>query len=183
MIEQKYNRSDLEEDYKVLNNVQETIKKFDNKAGILVSVIGIVFGLSIYFLDTLDKILNLKLKEIADEIISFRYCCFSIVYLIFLIVAILTIIFALLIFYPRKSPKNIDKNNINYYYDLEKMNHIEFEKKNNWKKDEDVVWKQIKINSHICVRKHQFLQASIILSFIFLILFIVLVILHILFVR
>lgn len=169
-------------DYEILNNVQNSIKSFDNKAGILASIMGIVFGLSLFFLDTFKNILSLVSAD--DSIIYKRYVSFAIIYGIFLLVSFLTICCSLLVIFPRKNKRETRKNNINYYLDLSKMNYESYEdNKKEWTTSSDAVWKQIKINSIICKKKHNFLRASILLFILSMILFTILVFLHIIFVR
>ena len=144
----------------ILQNIYTQINSFDNKASILISVIGILFGLSFSFLNVLDKVItnenNLELSVKMGE-----YIIFSITYVYSIANAILSIFFALLVIIPRKH--NRDEKYINYYNDLKNMSYEDFLKKG----DEFVfnnkkLFEQININSKICSKKHFYLKASII---------------------
>ena len=74
----------------ILQNIYNQINSFDNKASILISVIGILFGLSFSFLNVLDKVItnenNLELSVKMGE-----YIIFSITYVYSIANAILSI--------------------------------------------------------------------------------------------
>ena len=144
----------LENNKRILEGVLSQINSFDSKAGILISIMSIVFGLSLTLLDFLK----------TNELGSCKYIVFSIVYLLFVISIIASIILSVLVIIPRGRPKNAERNNINYYMDLSEMEYDEF--KDNRKKFNDIndpaFFKQIKTNAQICEKKHKFLLLSII---------------------
>lgn len=175
----------LKQDYKILDNVQGSIRAFDSKAGILISIIGIAFGLSLSFLDFYSN-LNILFSScsITRHIYDMRRITFSIIYSLYLLFGLGAIISSLFVFYPRKNNKNSPHINVNYYWDLTYMNIADYlNNKNIWLSDEKTVWDQIKRNSEICKTKHKFLIRSIILFILFLIFLIALTILYVLFIK
>ena len=144
----------LENNKRILEGVLSQINSFDSKAGILISIMSIVFGLSLTLLDFLK----------TNELGSCKYIAFSIVYFLFVISIITSIIFSVLVIIPRGRPRNTERENINYYMDLSEMEYDEF--KGNTKKFNDIndptFFKQIKTNAQICAKKHKFLWLSII---------------------
>ena len=143
----------LENNKRILEGVLNQINSFDSKAGILISIMSIVFGLSLTLLDFLK----------TNELGSCKYIVFSIVYLLFVISIIASIILSVLVIIPRGRPKNAERNNINYYMDLSEMEYDEF--KDNRKKFNDIndlaFFNQIKTNALICTKKHKFLKFSL----------------------
>lgn len=175
----------VKHDCAILANVQESIRSFDKKAGILVSIIGIVFGLSLTFLSFYPNMHNLLIEHyINQSIFDYRTLIFSIFYGIYFACSLISILLCLSVFYPHKNKKNADQVNINYYRDLANMDFEQYEEnKHNWLNDQEIIWKQISVNAKICKRKHLMLQLSII-SFVFhLVLFVALVGIYIGFMR
>jgi len=168
-----------EEEFNILEIVQTQIVSFDNKAGVLVSILGIIFGLSLSFLDVLARIKSLE--NIDFSIVQRRYVTFGIFYLAFVAFALLSILLAILVIVPRKHHE-IEKKNINYYGDLKNMTYEDFHKNGTQSKDFDhMLFNQIKINSDICYKKHFFLKASIFSLIPFALLLITLVIMAVFF--
>ena len=160
----KYRNGKIKFEYQnaknILQNIYNQINSFDNKASILISVIGILFGLSFSFLNVLDKVISNE-NDLTLSIKTGEYIIFSITYIYSIVNAILSIFFALLVIIPRKH--NRGEKYINYYNDLKNMSYEDFLKKG----DEFVfnnkkLFEQININSKICSKKHFYLKASII---------------------
>ena len=150
MEEKGSDKSNIQNDKEILNGVLAQIHSFDSKAGILISVIGIVFGLSLTLLGSF--------KEFKDCLP--KLSAFAIVYLLFVMSSLSAIVFSVLVILPRGSKEK--KNNVNYYMDLCEMDYCDF--KNNSKSfytDESIFFNQIQTNAKICKKKHKFLRLSI----------------------
>lgn len=130
------------------DNTQSIIERFDNKASILSAVVGIVFGLSLNFLDLFGKV-----KENQSETKFILLIIFSSLYFISFII---TIAFLLSVIYPRK--KKTGAKNIIYYGDVANMTDNELEKgikEFNDNEENYFVKNQLKVNSYICMKKHK----------------------------
>lgn len=150
MEDKKTKTSNIQNDKEILNGILAQINYFDSKAGILISVIGIVFGLSLTLLTNFKEYSAYKQKLIA----------FAIIYTLFVISSLITITFSVLVIIPRGSKEK--KNNVNYYMDLCAMEYEDFKSNStNFYTDESTFFNQIKINAKICKKKHQFLRYSI----------------------
>lgn len=150
-MEEKENYKDtIQNDKEILNGILAQINSFDSKAGILISVIGIIFGLSLTLLN--------NFKEYKDCLP--KLTAFAIVYLLFVISSLIAIVFSVLVILPRESKEM--KNNVNYYMDPCEMDNCSF--KSNSKafySDGSIFFNQIKTNAKICKKKHKFLRRSI----------------------
>lgn len=93
----------------IFNEIESQINKMDNKAGILISAVGIVFALTIDLLSIFSK-----------SEVSICYKMFSYIFLgIYLLSFLVSMSFFILTIIPRKKKGYDDeKVNINYYYDL-----------------------------------------------------------------
>lgn len=138
----------------VLNGIYAQIGSFDNKAGLLISVLGIVFGLSLDFFGIFSKCSFLCLESVFLKIIcyiAFGIYCLSFLFSIFSFV---------LVIIPRSH--KIKNNNVNYYKDICNMSETEFEKSfEEYCESDSITTNQIFINSQICNKKHLFLKAGI----------------------
>lgn len=145
-----------EEKEKILLGVSSQISSFDNKANILISAIGIVFALSLSFLDVFSEESFLQKNE-----------CFKTVYyalfILFIINTIVAIGSYILVIIPRK--KIGYKNYANYYNDIAALNINDYKTYNNffynYTKKDNLLIEQIIINSKICKIKHFFLKLGI----------------------
>ena len=129
------------ENKEILNGIYAQISSFDSKAGILISVVSILLAISLSLIDVLTSIDK-------DKILPF-----SIVYGLFLVSAIVTIIFSILVVIPRNTSKKLkgDKVNVNYYKDLTSMDYNSFkENKILFYNNEEILFNQIKTNAEIC---------------------------------
>lgn len=134
-----------------INTIKEQIDKFDNKANILIAIVGIVFAISLGMLDIFPQILmqNNKIKYILLIVFTILY----------FISFALEMLFLLMVIYPRRK-KNKDKKSLSYYQDVSTMTEEELNDcftSNNSSSELD----QLKINAIICARKHKFLVIAI----------------------
>lgn len=151
MKEKKTNTDNIQNDKEILNGIIAQINSFDSKAGILIFIMSIVFGLSLPLLTNVREYSFCKSKLIT----------FAVFYILFVISSLITISFSVLVIVPRESKEK--KNNVNYYMDLCEMEYESF--KNNSKNfytDESIFFNQIKTNAKICKKKHLFLRYSIV---------------------
>lgn len=75
MEDKKAKTSDIQNDKEILNGILAQINSFDSKAGILISVIGIVFGLSLTLLSNFKEYKDCLAKtyRIRNSLSSFRH--------------------------------------------------------------------------------------------------------------
>ena len=150
MKEVKSNIDNIQNDKEILNGVLSQINSFDSKAGILISVIGIVFGLSLTLLNNFKEYSNCLPKLLS----------FAIIYILFILSLLVAILFSVLVIFPRQSKEK--KNNVNYYMDLCEMDYADFKKNSTcFYSDESIFFNQIKTNAKICKKKHKFLRYSV----------------------
>ena len=163
-----------EEKHEIFSGISNQISSFDNKASILISAIGILFALSLSFLDVFceEKFL---LKSQNFKI--FYYMLF----ILFIINTIVVIGSYILVIIPRKKIGN--KKYANYYNDIAELDIDDHEKYDdlleNYTKNDKLLTEQIIINSKICKHKHKFLKIGIISLIPFSILLLVLIVLTI----
>ena len=138
----------------ILEGVQYQISSFDNKASILLSIVGIIFALTLSFLDVFHADFFI-IKEQAFKL--FYYVLF-----IFYIAVTITLIFLLIfVIIPRKHKR--EKEYPNYYMDIKKLEDNELKKSIiQYNSDNSMIIEQIKINAEICAKKHKFLKLGII---------------------
>ena len=139
----------------ILNGIQAQISSFDNKASILLSVVGIVFAIALSFLDVFHS--DFFIKQIN---------CFKIGYYIvfgaFILSTAVSIFSFAMVVLPRKHKPGTKYPN--YYKDIVKMTKNELETTlKDYAEKSDLVLDQIKINSEICKKKHKWIFAGIIL--------------------
>lgn len=140
----------FEDNEDILRGVTNQIASFDTKAGILISVIGIIFALSLSLVDVAPLL--------KQNITNYRVFC--VFFVLSLVSSIISIVFSLLVVIPRENKQQ--KVNVNYYRDLDEMSFDDFKKdKLAFMNDEEVMFNQIKTNANICNRKHRFLKLSI----------------------
>lgn len=153
----------------IFSEIEIQINKMDNKSGLLISAIGIVFALTIDLFSIFSQAGFLTAGK------CYKVFCylFSIMYISSFI---LSMAFFVLTIFPRKNKKqktiNEEKIHINYYYDLSELqreNSFNKEKRNqifNKKIEEELrsgenLTNQIFTNADICRRKHDNLNAGI----------------------
>lgn len=175
MKNEKSNRKNNQEEVniaikkkEIFEEIEVQINKMDNKAGLLISAVGIVFALSIDLLDIFSK----KGFESMAKWRRITAYAFSILY-------VLSFIFSMLMFissiFPRKNKKQKESNNeylhVNYYYDLSELQKAEEKDKRDGIFNEalseevktlDNLTNQIFTNADICRKKHDKLFYGII---------------------
>lgn len=143
-----------EEKQKILDNIYLQISSFDNKANIFITVIGIVFALSLSFLDVF-KDCNFAKSNCGVKI--YYYICF----MLFVLNIIFSIFSFVMVIVPRKYKGK--KVNANYYKHIAIMSIGDLKKEiNDYIKDEEQIINQIKINGDICNKKHNWVMAGLI---------------------
>ena len=163
-----------EQKHEILSGISNQISSFDNKASILISAIGIVFALSLSFLDVFcDEDFLLK----SQNFIIVYY----ILFILFIINTIIVIGSYILVIIPRKKIGN--KKYANYYNDIAELDiddHKDYDDLlEDYTKNDKLLTEQIIINSKICKNKHNFLKIGIISLIPFSILLLVLIVLTI----
>ncbi len=142
---------------KSLLSIQEQINKFDNKASSLITIVGIVFALSLGILDTFNQFAGIELT--VDLQLKFSLLIiFSIFYFISFTVEL---VFLILVIYPRK--KKEGQLSFTYYMDVaglskEQIKELLQESEAN---SLAATINQISINAKICKQKHRFLVIAI----------------------
>ena len=138
----------------ILNGIYSQIGSFDNKAGLLISVLGIVFGLSLDFFGVFSKC-----SFIGSDNYFLKTLCY-IAFVLYCLSFLFSIVSFVLVIIPRSHRG--EKNNINYYKDICNMSQDDFDK--NFKshcENDDIIDNQIFANSRICNKKHLFLKLGI----------------------
>lgn len=163
-----------EQKHEILSGISNQISSFDNKASILISAIGIVFALSLSFLDVFcDEDFLLK----SQNFIIVYY----ILFILFIINTIIVIGSYILVIIPRKKIGN--KKYANYYNDIAELDindHKDYDDLlEDYTKNDILLTEQIIINSKICKIKHTFLKVGIISLIPFSMLLLVLIVLTI----
>lgn len=144
-----------------LVDTKNQIAVFDQKAGIMLTTIGIMFALITYFCDIFDSDAFIKGKDISR-------CFYSGFFLLFCLSAIFSLACFTMVIIPRRKPRKTLRNNsnekhINYYMDGATLEKEEFKKMlSTYVKDDDVLIQQVINNDMICVKKHKFITAGII---------------------
>lgn len=163
-----------EQKHEILSGISNQISSFDNKASILISAIGIVFALSLSFLDVFcDEDFLLKSQNFK--------MVYYILFILFIINTIIVIGSYILVIMPRKKIGN--KKYANYYNDIAELDiddHKDYDDLlEDYTKNDILLTEQIIINSKICKTKHTFLKVGIISLIPFSILLLVLIVLTI----
>ena len=132
-----------------INIIKEQIDKFDNKANILITIVGIIFAISLSMLDVFREF----------ESITITYILLLIFTILYFISFGVEMFFLIMVIYPRRK-KNKDKKSLSYYLDVSKMTDDEF---NACLDSKNCITEidQLKINANICTRKHKFLVKAI----------------------
>ena len=161
----------MDNEKEILNGVQSQISSFDNKASILLSVVGIIFGLTLSFLDVFHA-------EFFEQQSSCFRNWYSTLFILYVLVTIVLIIFLILVIFPRKNKNGLKSPD--YYLDINSLTKEELNeaiKKNN--ENNGMILDQIKNNSKICSTKHFWLKSSIILFLPFVLLIFVMILMTI----
>lgn len=129
----------------------DQIKSFDNKASIIVSILGLVMALSF----TVIGAINGKAVKVKPYIFAS--------FMLFLLSILTSLFFSIKVFMPRKRAKNIMviEKSTTYYEDLKNMDEKGFEDLFNSNNELGISMEQINQNAIICSKKHKNLSISI----------------------
>lgn len=137
-----------------LSAIQGTIANYDNKAGVLLTAVGIVFGFSLF-----------SIQELANKTDTVKVFCY--IFGIFYLLAFVTsLILLVLIVFPRGRNKKEKENKTEYpLYSEDLYNHVKngdidsFIKEGN---NDSAALDQIKVCSRIAHTKEVLLKAAVI---------------------
>ncbi|MCL2522609.1 MAG: DUF5706 domain-containing protein [Erysipelotrichales bacterium] len=130
-----------------LGKLLAQISAFDQKAGILISVLGIVFALSFTLIDVINN------KDIEVRTILYAF------FMLFLASLMFSLSTSILVIYPRKRKNKAAEKSFTYYMDLINISDAEFNKRCESKNG--FLIEQINENARICRVKHLFVKLSI----------------------
>lgn len=139
-----------------LQMVQRQIEKFDSKANSLIAIVSFIFAMSLGMIDVFNQI---SLSAMTQKIFV-KYVLLIIFSVLYFIFFILEIGFLISVIYPRKKTKS-KINSLAYYLDVAQLTNKEIKQQANKRNDLDTIIDQLKINSKICVKKHQRLVIAI----------------------
>lgn len=146
------NRDDLQT---ILADIKSQISSFDQKSGILLSAIGIVYAL----------LLDFSLVFSNEWFINgepFAKTTAIVFFFLMMGFGMLSIVLFILAIVPRRRKKDAEKHP-NYYGDVARMNEKEFSKAmNSFERKDEILKKQIIVNAVICNKKHHLITAGII---------------------
>ena len=140
-----------EEKINILNGIYSQISSFDNKSSILISVIGIVFAISLNFLSIF------QMEQFINSNISLKVW-YYIFFFLFCAVSFASILSFVMVIIPRSDKRA--KNSPNYYKNISNMSIDEISIAINEKSNEYLL-NQIKINADLCMKKHKWLMVGI----------------------
>lgn len=137
-----------------LSAIQGTIANYDNKAGVLLTAVGIVFGFSLFSIQELSN------KTDAAKIF---YYIFGILYLLAFVTSLILLV---LIVFPRGRNKKEEENKTEYsLYSEDLYNHVKNDNTDSFIKEgnnNSAVLDQIKVCSRIAHTKEVLLKAAVI---------------------
>lgn len=136
-----------------LSAVQNTIANYDNKAGVLLTAVGIVFGFSLFSIQELSN---------KTDAIKVFYYVFGVLYLLAFVASLILLV---LIVFPRGRNKKEKENKIDYpLYSEDLYNHINEGDINMFIKNganDIATLDQIKVCSRIAHTKEFLLKAAV----------------------
>lgn len=136
-----------------LTAVNGTIANYDNKAGVLLTAVGIVFGFSLFSVQELSN------KQDAVKVCSY---IFGILYLVAFVTSIILLV---LIVFPRRRNKKEKENKIDYpLYTEDLYEHLNKGDIDTFVKDgykDDAILDQIKTCTRIAHTKEKLLRAAV----------------------
>lgn len=137
-----------------LSAIQGTIANYDNKAGVLLTAVGIVFGFSLFSVD--------EFSNKGDAIKVFCYI-FGALYLLAFVTSLILLV---LIVFPRGRNKKEKENKIDYpLYSEDLYSHVKNGDADSFIKDgntDSAALDQIKVCSRIAHTKEILLKAAVI---------------------
>ncbi len=144
-----------------LLDTKNQIASFDQKAGILLAIVGVLFALMSNYFNIFDSYNFIIHSNEFTKIIC------KISFILYIISVVVTLILFILVIFPRKRNNGDNyinnKLNINYYYDVADANLSEddFKKEfDSFSNSDDDIIEQIIINDKICKEKHKLLEAG-----------------------
>lgn len=139
--------------------IQSTIANYDNKAGVLLTAVGIVFGFSLF-----------SIQELSNKTNVAKVFCY-IFGTLYLLAFVTSLILLVLIVFPRGRNKKEEKNKIEYpFYSNDLYNHVKKGDVESFIKDgnsDNAVLDQIKVCSRIAHTKEFLLKAAVVSIIIF----------------
>ena len=145
----------MEQNEKILEGVQAQISFFDNKASILLSAVGIIFALTLSFIDVFHS------EFFLGKDATFR-TFYILLFICYILITISLIIFLILVILPRKH--NGKEKYPNYYRDINELSKQDLKAAiKRYSEEDDMILEQIKINAEICMKKHKCLKLGVIL--------------------
>lgn len=139
-----------------ITSMQEQINKFDNKANILITIVGIIFALSLGILDTFNQFDKNSMTCEMQE----KYIWLLILSALYFVSFAIELTFLIIVIFPRK--KKDGKASINYYMDAANMNQEEIRALlDNDDEENASAVDQILVNAKICKSKHKNLVIAI----------------------
>ena len=140
-----------------VQSMQEHINKFDNKASILITIVGIIFALSLGILDTFNQF---DRATLTCEMQVKYYLLIGLSSQYFISFAV-ELIFLLLVIFPRK--KKNGEISVYYYMDVAGMDTAGVRALLDGEDSEDnkSMIDQILVNARICKSKHKNLVIAI----------------------
>lgn len=137
-----------------LSAIQGTIANYDNKAGVLLTAVGIVFGFSLFSIEELSK---------KTDVIKVLCYIFGALYLLAFVASLILLV---LIVFPRGRNKKEKENKTEYQlYSEDLYNHVKNGDVESFVKDGDsdsAVLEQIRVCSRIAHTKEILLKASVV---------------------
>ena len=137
-----------------LSAVQNTIANYDNKAGVLLTAVGIVFGFSLFSIQEFSN------KTDVDKVFCY---IFGILYLLAFVTSLILLV---LIVFPRGRNKKEEKNKTEYsLYSEDLYNHVKNDNVDSFIKDgnsDSAALDQIIVCSRIAHTKEALLKAAVI---------------------
>lgn len=138
-------------------NIQDQINKFDNKANSLITIVSIVFALSLGILETFNQYVGIELT-VKLQLKFNLLIALSILYFIAFAVEM---VFLLLVIYPRRKKRG--EISYSYYLDANNLSKENIKEcivaESGSELQSDI--EQIKVNAKICSTKHKYLVVAI----------------------
>lgn len=146
-----------EKSEKTILSIQEQINKFDDKANSLITIVGIVFALSLGILETFNQFIG---ADMTAEMHVKLYWLIALSILYFIVFAV-EMIFLLFVIYPRRKKKGAVS--IDYYMDAAKLTKDNIKDAITASDDSELESdvEQISTNAKICALKHKYLVVAI----------------------
>lgn len=137
-----------------LSAIQGTIANYDNKAGVLLTAVGIVFGFSLF-----------SIQELTNKTNTVKVFCY-IFGILYLLAFVTSLILLVLIVFPRGRNKKEKENKTEYpFYSEDLYNYVKNGDVDSFIKEannDSAVLDQIKVCSRIAHTKEVLLKAAVI---------------------